>query len=183
MTSIATSITHSTCLLFANTFDPAYILTVNALPSQLQPVTNKRNAALLANAMTELLGVEKERGIIRFVPMPEENFAVGGVTYRGTIDTAEKKPSSSIDNIAATAAAASKVERKTTVKRNKDAHRRSRSMATVMVPTSPSVIAGEETESIPPLPMTIESTKADRMADKARKVGRRKSLLSMFGGK
>ena len=130
----------------------------------------------------EFLGVEKERGIIRFVAMPEENFAVGGVTYRGTIDTAEKKANGSGDGSVAAAAAAAKVERRNTAKRVKDAHRRSKSMATVVVPPSPTV-AVEETESIPTLPTTIEPTKADRMADKAKKVGRRKSLLSMFGGK
>ncbi|RAL58540.1 hypothetical protein DID88_003988 [Monilinia fructigena] len=90
--SIFVTLKHSACFIVAGTFEPAYIMTITALPSQMQPVTNKRNAALLQTYMagTEL-AVDPERGIIRFVPLAEENFAVKGRTVAGEIEQLERE--------------------------------------------------------------------------------------------
>lgn len=81
---------HGACLLFGGTFDPAYVMSVYALPSQLQPTTNKRNAALIQRHMEEALGVAPSRGFLRFIPVMEEHSAWKGKTIAGEIDDLEK---------------------------------------------------------------------------------------------
>ena len=56
------TVNHSACMLLGGSFEPTYMLTINALPVQLQPTTNKRNAALIQTFMAESIGVsEAER--------------------------------------------------------------------------------------------------------------------------
>lgn len=85
------SVTHSACVCLGGSFEPAYILTVSALPVQLQPTTNKRNAALITTFLTEILGVSSDRGVIRFLIIAEENLAKDGVTVLGEIERLEKQ--------------------------------------------------------------------------------------------
>jgi hypothetical protein len=73
-------------MLFGGTFDPAYVMSIFALPSQMQPITNKRNAGLTSKHMEEALGVPPRRGFIRFVPVREENMAYNGRTLAGELD-------------------------------------------------------------------------------------------------
>ena len=82
-------------MLFGGNFDPAYVMSVYALPSQLQPTTNKRNAALIQKHMEEVLGVPNSRGLLRFVPTSEEDFASNGTTVAGQIDNLERSLSGS----------------------------------------------------------------------------------------
>jgi hypothetical protein len=89
--SIMITVNHSACLLLGGSFEPTYILTINALPVQLQPTTNKRNAALMQQFMCESIGVTPERGIIKFVAFQEENFATNGTTILGEIERLERK--------------------------------------------------------------------------------------------
>jgi hypothetical protein len=77
-------------MFFAGSFDPAYVMCVSALPSQLQPTTNKRNAALIQKHMEEALGVRPGRGLLRFVPVQEEHLACGGKTMAGEIEELER---------------------------------------------------------------------------------------------
>ncbi len=77
---------HGACMFFGGSFDPAYVMTVYALPSQLLPTTNKRNAALMQKYMEETLGVNPDRGFLRFVPTGEEHLARGGKTMAGEIE-------------------------------------------------------------------------------------------------
>lgn len=90
MSSVAVALHHGACLFFAGSFDPAYVMSVVALPSQLQPTTNKRNAALIQKHMAETLGVGPARGLLRFVPGREEDFARGGNTMAGVIEELER---------------------------------------------------------------------------------------------
>lgn len=89
--SIMINIDHSACLLLAGSFEPAYILTISALPSQVQPTLNKRNAALIQSFMVDVLSVAADRGIIRFIPVPEANLAINGATVFGEIERVEKQ--------------------------------------------------------------------------------------------
>ncbi|KAM7221402.1 Tautomerase/MIF superfamily [Rhypophila decipiens] len=90
ITSIVVSLHHSTCMLYAGSLDPAYIMSITALPSQLQPTTNKRNAALIQRHMEDVLGVAPSRGLLRFVPTNDEHLASNGNTVAGEIEEAEK---------------------------------------------------------------------------------------------
>ena len=88
--SVFITLDHSACLLFAGTFDSAYVLTINALPSQLLPTTNKRNTALIQSHMASSLGVLPDRGIIRFCAIADEYLATKGTTYSGHIERLQK---------------------------------------------------------------------------------------------
>lgn len=85
------TVNHSACLLLGGSFEPTYILAINALPVQLQPTTNKRNAALIQQFMCESIGVTADRGIIKFVPIQEESLAMNGMTILGDIERLERK--------------------------------------------------------------------------------------------
>lgn len=85
------SVTHSACVCLGGSFEPAYILTVSALPVQLQPTTNKRNAALITSFLTDILGVSPDRAVIRFLIIAEENLAIDGATVLGEIERLEKQ--------------------------------------------------------------------------------------------
>jgi len=85
------TVNHSACLLLGGSFEPTYVLTISALPVQLQPTTNKRNAALIQNFMAESIGVMPDRGIIKFVPIPEDSLAMGGMTILGEIERLERQ--------------------------------------------------------------------------------------------
>lgn len=97
ISSIVINLNHGCCMMFGGTFDPAYTLTIHALPCLVQPTTNKRNAALIQQHIQETLGVITSRGYVRFVATPEENVAVGGKTIAAEIEkssnaTADDKP-------------------------------------------------------------------------------------------
>ncbi|KAH6624833.1 Tautomerase/MIF superfamily [Chaetomium sp. MPI-SDFR-AT-0129] len=91
VSSIVITLHHGACMFFAGSFDPAYTMSVAALATQLQPTTNKRNAALIQRHMAETLGVSPERGLVRFVPVQEEHLASGGKTVAGEVEELERK--------------------------------------------------------------------------------------------
>jgi hypothetical protein len=85
------TLAHSACLLLGGSFEPTYILTITALSIQLQPTTNKRNAALIQAFLNETLGVPSNRGIIKFHAIQAENLATNGSTVYGDIQRLEQK--------------------------------------------------------------------------------------------
>jgi hypothetical protein len=85
------TVNHSACLLLGGSFEPTYVLTITALPIQLLPTTNKRNAALIQNFMAESIGVPLDRGMIKFVPIQEECLATNGMTVLGDIERLEQQ--------------------------------------------------------------------------------------------
>lgn len=89
--SIMITVNHSACLLLGGSFEPTYVLSITALPVQLQPTTNKRNAALIQNFMFESIGVPSDRGVIKFVPIQEECIATNGMTILGEIERLERQ--------------------------------------------------------------------------------------------
>jgi hypothetical protein len=180
--SILVTVAHSACLLFGGNFDPAYTLTITALGSQLQPVTNKRNAALLAKAMEEGLGVSPERGLIKFTPIAEENLATDGRTVTGEIEDLERKTSDDNTNLKRGAS------RGTTKSRRRQSMKSLRGLKTGQLPTHDeritptSPMSDYQTPQMPPMP--TEKSANDKKAEKAQKVGRRKSFIaSIFGSK
>ncbi|KAK0711263.1 Tautomerase/MIF superfamily, partial [Lasiosphaeris hirsuta] len=90
VSSIVVTLHHGACMFFGGSFDAAYAMTIFALPSQLLPTTNKRNAALIQRHMEEGLGVPPSRGLLRFVPTEEEHLACNGKTMAGEINELEK---------------------------------------------------------------------------------------------
>ncbi|QSZ35199.1 hypothetical protein DSL72_008066 [Monilinia vaccinii-corymbosi] len=179
--SIFVSLKHSACFIVAGTFEPAYIMTITALPSQMQPVTNKRNAALLQTYMagTEL-AVEPERGIIKFVPLAEENFAIKGKTVAGEIEQLERE-------VANDGLSLGRLHPSESVKSKKKMGTKSlgslkaKHLQTHEEEYSPSV-SSRGTLPLPPIPG--EPDALDKRAMNARKLGRRKSFMAaVFGNK
>lgn len=85
------TVNHSACLLLGGSFEPTYVLTITALPVQLGPTTNKRNAALMQQFMCESIGVTPERGIIKFIAIQEESLAINGMTVLGEMERLERQ--------------------------------------------------------------------------------------------
>lgn len=174
ISSIFVTLVHSACLLFAGTFDSAYILTVTALPSQIQATTNKRNAALIQNFMIDALGVPSERGVVRFVGIPEEYLATNGMTVLGEIESLRKTfgeerrtDSSRLSTIRSRGRRASKAQGLGPGE-EKGSTFRARS------PTPP-------LES-PPLPsIALKRSHLDFKTEKVQKMGRRRSFMALFG--
>lgn len=86
LSSVVVHVQHSACIFFAGTFEPAYIVTVSALASYFQPVTNRRNAYLLSEHLEEALGVSSPRGLIRFAALQEEDIALNGKTMAQVLE-------------------------------------------------------------------------------------------------
>ncbi|KAF3072948.1 hypothetical protein CFAM422_004755 [Trichoderma lentiforme] len=86
--SIVISLHHGQCLLFGGSMDPAYTLTITALASEVQPATNKRNAAVLQKHLEAVLRIPPARGMVRFIPVAEECLAWGSKTVAGRISEA-----------------------------------------------------------------------------------------------
>ncbi|KAF7194455.1 Macrophage migration inhibitory factor-like [Pseudocercospora fuligena] len=96
--AIMVKVDHSACLAMGGTFDPCYILTVSTVPAQMGPTMNKRNAALIQSFMADILSVPPERGIVKFLAIPEECFATNGTTIAGEIERQEKQQSGANDS-------------------------------------------------------------------------------------
>jgi hypothetical protein len=77
--------------MIGGTFDPAYILTISAIPEYIQQLTNQRNTFFIQRFMTEILSVPTSRGIVRFVAIAEEMLGTNGNTILGHMK--EKDPS------------------------------------------------------------------------------------------
>lgn len=89
LSSIAVHVSHSQCIFYAGTFEPAYIATLSALAPYVQPATNRRNAHVLSEHLEEALGVSAPRGLITFVALPEENIVCNGKTMAQALEEAE----------------------------------------------------------------------------------------------
>lgn len=174
ISSIFVTLAHSACLLFAGTFDSAYILTVTALPSQIQPTTNKRNAALIQNFMIDSLGVPPERGVVRFVGIAEEFLATNGTTVLGEIENLRKTSSEDSRTESSRLSTIRSRGRRTPKLQGlalEDGNGL-RSGATSLTPPLQS----------PPLPHhSAKKSHLDIKAAKAQKMGRRRSFMALFG--
>ncbi|KAF4631795.1 hypothetical protein G7Y89_g6333 [Cudoniella acicularis] len=198
--SILVTVAHSACLMFGGSFDHAYTMTITALASQVQPVTNKRNAALLAKAMEEGLGVTPNRGLIKFIPIAEENIATNGKTLAGEIDDLEKETAEENANLNRSL---SRSHPKNKKRQSMKSLRNLKSSSHLPTHDEQMTLSLSEPQS-PPLPrlsskfptpsapvsapqipsIPTEKSAMDRKAEKAQKMGRRRSFIAaVFGGK
>jgi hypothetical protein len=158
-------------------------MTITALPSLLQPVTNKRNAALLAKAMEEGLGVTPDRSLIKFVPIPEENQASGGKTVAAEIEELERETASKNANLNRSLSRAGS----TSKGRKRQSMRSLRNLA-----SGGKLLTHDEHEQMTPPPsdrqspsllaLPTERSSTDRKAEKEQKMGRRKSFMAALFG-
>jgi len=190
--SIFITLDHSACLLLAGTFDSAYIFTITALPSQIQPVTNKRNTALIQAFMTDSLGVSADRGVVRFIGIGEEYLGTNGMTVLGEIDHLTKGD----DNVADSrrpSTVSSDTRRPSAITLGRGRSRKAPKPKELAIQETSLPQTAEKPPSpplkSPPMPampampaMPTEKSAMDKKAETVqKKMGRRKSFLSMFG--
>ncbi|KAL9038454.1 MAG: hypothetical protein Q9214_005273 [Letrouitia sp. 1 TL-2023] len=173
--SIFITLQHSACLLFAGSFESAYLMTITALPSQIQPVTNKRNSALVQAFMADSLGVTPDRGVVRFVPVAEEDLATNGTTVLGEIETLRQDSGEENRETTRSNTIRRGRSRKASRPERLNIQERSRpGTSSDHVPTPPLLS--------PPVPaIPTEKSPWDKKAEKVQRMGRRRSFLALFG--
>jgi hypothetical protein len=184
---VLVTVSHSACLVFGGSFDPAYTMSITALQCQLQPVTNKRNAALLQRAMEEALGVYPERGLIRFMPIAEENLATNGKTVTGEIEELEKE---SLEDSSSIRRTMSPIRNRHSTKSLRNS-RMSSPLPThdeaFTPPANARSLGPQDPSYIPVMPtipmMPMEKSTLDLKAEKMQKMSRRRSFITSIFGK
>jgi hypothetical protein len=148
---------------------------------------------LLQKQLEESLGVSPSRGIIRFVGIAEENFAFNGKTFAGEIEELEREHA---DDNANLGRSLSRGGQKVNKKRQS-----MRSLKNLKIgsagggkdqmspmkaePTPPMSDRDTPTPTLNMIPipaMPVEKNDVDKKAEKAQKMGRRKSFIQgLFG--
>lgn len=169
--------------MFGGSFDPAYILTIYAIPDLVQPITNKRNAALMQAHIQETLGVPPSRGYVRFEATPEENVAQGGVTVAGQIEELNKVHS---DELKREPSKSNRTKRMLSVRSIGNMRNTPPIDESLPTPPTSSTSCTDEgpmiTTAIPEHPPPMPSEK--ERVDAVKKATRRKSLVTLlFAGK
>lgn len=155
------------------------MLTISALPSQLLPTTNKRNAALLQTFLADSLGVAPARGVIRFTPIPDQDLAFNGTTVLGQIENLQKSVGKDTTPAPAPAPALTAFPQKKQSKRQ--AKPKDLPLRQGIHSQPVSRVASPAMQS-PPLPaIPTQKSAMDLKAQRAQKLGKRRSLLAMFG--
>ncbi|KAL4934543.1 MIF domain protein [Aspergillus undulatus] len=70
---------------FGNLALPAYSMKIYALPYLIAPITNLRSTILIQAALQDILHISPSRGIILYIPVPEENMATNNTTMMGEV--------------------------------------------------------------------------------------------------
>ena len=78
-------------MLLGGTSEPAYHLTITALPSEIAATKNKRSTHLIQDFIQENLEISPKRGVLRFEAVLEENLATNGVTALQEIEQLERQ--------------------------------------------------------------------------------------------
>lgn len=153
------------------------MLTISALPSQLLPTTNKRNAALLQTYLAESLGVAPIRGVIRFAPIPDEDLAFNGTTILGQIENLQK----ALGNQNVSSTGFSPFPPKQNSRRQAQARPRDLPLrgGTSSVPISRAASPAMQSPRLPAIP--TEKSPMDLRAEKVQKLGKRRSFMAIFG--
>lgn len=213
--SIFINLEHSACLLLGGTFDSAYMFTITALTSQIQPVTNKRNTALIQAFMTDTLGVSADRGVVRYINVGEEYLGTNGMTVLGEIDNLTKddnvansrRPSTVPSDSRRPSTVPSEGRRPSTITLGRGRSRKAPKPKELAIQETSRPPTAEQPPSLPspaeklpsrpptaekppspplkspPMPaMPTEKSAMDKKAESVqKKMGRRKSFLSIFG--
>ncbi|RAH79848.1 hypothetical protein BO86DRAFT_435383 [Aspergillus japonicus CBS 114.51] len=87
---IMTTIQQDACVYFGNSNTPAYLMKVFALPVLIAPIMNLRSTILIQIELQKILSIAPNRGIILYIPMPEENLATNGMTVMGQLANLER---------------------------------------------------------------------------------------------
>ena len=76
-------------IMIGGSTEPAYLLTMTALFSEVASVKNMRATMMIQDFLSDSLKVPPNRGVIKFSPIREEDLGTNGSTVRGEIDKLE----------------------------------------------------------------------------------------------
>jgi Macrophage migration inhibitory factor (MIF) len=85
------TIEHNERMLLGSSSQPAYLVSVSGLSCSIAPMTNIRNTKLIQSVLEDLLQIPASRGVIKYAPVADENFATDGVTMMGKIQQLERE--------------------------------------------------------------------------------------------
>jgi len=88
-TSIMITITTDAAIMIGGSIEPVYLLTVTALPSEIASVKNMRATMMIQDFLSDSLKVPASKGVVKFLPIREEDLGANGSTVRGDIDKLE----------------------------------------------------------------------------------------------
>jgi len=190
--SIVINLGHSACLIYGGSFEPAYILTVTALPSLVQSTTNKRNLALLQSFLNKSLNVPAHRGVVRFIGVAEDSFGTRGTTVLGEIESLSKTPLKGKIEERPKTPKDKKIENAlpndhtTTRRRTEDKEMtskqpRRKSEAATRDRGSQEKSNRNSFKALPVPPMPTQKSRLDIQAEQVQKLGKRRSFRQMFG--
>ncbi len=130
--------------------------------------------------MEEGLGVAPNRGVIRFLAIPDENFATNGKTIAGDIEELEKREAENNTSLQRSLSRSTpKSKRRQSLMSLRGAKNQLATHNEVTSPTPP--VSERETPPLPPIP--IEKSPLDLKAEKVQKMGRRRSFIATIFGK
>ncbi|OQV11076.1 hypothetical protein CLAIMM_14976 [Cladophialophora immunda] len=78
-------------ILLGGNSEPAYHLTITALPSEIAATKNKRSTHLIQDFIHDTLQIPPKRGVVRFDAVSEENLATNGMTALQEIEQLERQ--------------------------------------------------------------------------------------------
>ncbi|KIW84848.1 hypothetical protein Z517_00236 [Fonsecaea pedrosoi CBS 271.37] len=78
-------------ILLSGNSEPAYHLTITALPSEIAATKNKRSTHLIQDFLHDTLHIPPKRGVVRFDAVAEENLATNGLTALQEIEHLERQ--------------------------------------------------------------------------------------------
>ena len=78
-------------MLLGGTSEPAYHLTITALPLEIAATKNKRSTHLIQDFLHDTLKISPKRGVVRFDAVSEENLAYNGMTALQEIEQLERQ--------------------------------------------------------------------------------------------
>ena len=208
LSSVMVTLDHTACMLFGGNCEPSYMLTISAIPSLTTLTMNKYSAQHVQAFLDAELSCPAERGIVRFLTIPEDNLAVNGQTVFHRIEEMKRNssPRSNIPSFSRQSTLAkhkpaslqqlsprspqasiptppqSPHENSTPTPRS-DSPRETSSMNRSKTLTTPKIkkkSSSLDTSSIPIPDMPPTRSPSDVRSGKVPKVGKRKSLLQMI---
>lgn len=89
--TIMVTVNTDTEIVMGGTPEPAYLLTITALPTEIAAARNMRSAHLTQTFLDRSLGIPQDRGVIKFHAINDQDLATNGMTVTEEIEKAERE--------------------------------------------------------------------------------------------
>lgn len=78
-------------IIMGGSTEPAYLLNIAALSTEIAATKNMRSTSLIQSFLFQSLGIPKERGVIKFLPVNDQDLATNGITVTQEIEKLEQE--------------------------------------------------------------------------------------------